>query len=360
MKKKCWIEQFKDRITRKEKIEESCILSAEEDAFFKLTESPNTSGTLDFAVTGYFLSLADCSNPEDPVRRQFMPTAMELNSLPYELGDPLGEAKYTITPRLIHRYSNRVLLLVTDLCAVYCRYCFRRHFTGKRKGIIGREELNAALSYIAGNKEVEEILLSGGDPLVIADSKIGEILNSIKKKVPHIVIRIGTRVPSVLPDRITADLINILKEYKPLWIIAQFNHPHELTCESIQALSRFIDAGIPVLNQSVLLRGINDNAETLAELSKALVAARVKPYYLFQGDLARGTSYFRVPLAEGFKIVRALAEKVSGIGMPVFAVDLPGGGGKVSLFKVKIEKSERGFCLIDKKGKKYFYPDEQK
>ena len=288
-----------------------------------------------------------------------MPSVKEFYNLDYELGDPLGESQYTAVPRLIHRYSNRVLLLVTDLCAVYCRYCFRRHFTGKRKGIISKEELNKALAYIEKNREIEEILLSGGDPLVVPDGKIHEILNSIKKRIPNVVIRIGTRIPSVLPDRVTKNLISILKTYKSVWIITQFNHPHEITDKSIAALTKFIDAGIPVLNQSVLLKGINDSEETLAELSRLLVASGVKPYYLFQGDLARGTSHFRIPLEEGLGIIHALSEKVSGIGMPVFAVDLPGGGGKVSLFAVRIEKSGEGFYLIDKSRKKHFYPDEQ-
>ena len=357
MKKIGWTEQFKTRITSAKEIKEKCTLSKEEEDFFKAAKESANSKTLNFAVTRYFLSLSDCNNPADPIRRQFMPSAYELNNAAYELEDPLGEEQYKVTPRLIHRYRNRVLLLVTDVCAVNCRYCFRRYFTGKKRGIITRAELKLALEYIEKNRGIEEILLSGGDPLTVSDNRIGEILKSIKIRIPGIVIRIGTRIPSVLPGRVTGGLVDILKAYKPLWIITQFNHPSELTNESIGALSKFINAGIPVLNQSVLLRGINDSEETLAELSRLLVAARVKPYYLFQGDLVTGTAHFRVPLEEGFRIVRALAEKVSGIGMPVFAVDLPGGGGKVNLFTVKLEKSKEGFYLIDKKGERYFYPD---
>jgi len=364
MQDNTWKEHFKNRIISSEELSKSCRLSEEEKEFFKAEREMKQNGqseTLDFAVTRYFLSLSDCGNPVDPIKKQFMPSLSEFVYKEYELPDPLGESEYMAVPGLIHRYKNRALLLVTGICAVYCRYCFRRHFTGRKKGIISRKELVDAVSYMKKHNEIEEVLLSGGDPLVLPDSRINDILSTIKNRLKKIVVRIGTRIPSVLPQRVTGGLISVLKLYRPLWIITQFNHPEEFTGQSVEALSRFIDAGIPVLNQSVLLKGINDDLKTLAELSGLLVKNRVKPYYIFQGDLAKGTSHFRVPLKRGLKLIDELSKEVSGIGMPVYAVDLPGGGGKISLPDIDMEKhDDKGFIIKSRSGKKYFYPDESR
>ena len=310
-----------------------------------------------FSVTEYFLSLSDFVNPNCPMRRQFMPTLYELEREPMESDDPLYEDRFRISSKLIHRYKNRVLLLVTNFCPVNCRYCFRRYYKGEDRDVISKEELEKAAEYIAKHLEVSEILLSGGDPLTLSDSRLNGIISRLRSSRKDIVIRVGSRILSVLPDRITDSLLDIFKKHKPLWFISHFNHPKELTARALEKVGALIDAGIPVLNQSVLLRGINDAVQVLAELFETLVRNRVKPYYIFQCDLASGVSHFRVPIERGFAIMEELRERLSGISMPDYALDLPGGGGKVSLFSVDIKREGSNY-IIRKNGdsKNYIYP----
>jgi lysine 2,3-aminomutase len=316
---------------------------------------------------------AEARHPVTAIRTQFVPTAHEQHVLSYESPDPLSEFEYSPLPRLIHRYPDRVLIIVTGRCAVYCRYCFRRRLyqpantssEGERSlpGVMTDAELGAAAEYIGNHPEIREVILSGGDPLTLPDDRLERVLESVteagKLRKQSVVLRIATRVPAALPSRITESLSGLLGQHAPLWIIFQCNHPAELTGEAVEALSRLTSRGIPVVSQTVLLRGVNDDADVLARLFQRLLSVSVKPYYLFQGDLASGTSHFRVPLPRAFKIVRDLRRRVSGLAMPVFAVDLPGGGGKKALHEdMKLVKEGNSFLFTGTDGQTYRYPDE--
>lgn len=296
----------------------------------------------------------------DPLRRQAIPTIDERHELDYELIDPLGEDLYTVAPRVIHRYPDRVLVLVTDECALHCRHCFRRRFTGSSGGAITDGELAAAVSYVCEHVAVREVLLSGGDALLLSDARVGRVVTAFRQARADLVLRVATRAPVVIPNRVTDHLVATLAAAEPLWLVTQFNHPAEITAESIVAIKKVIDSGIPVVNQTVLLRGVNDVATTLADLFTQLVSHRVKPYYLFQGDLAPGTSHFRVSLSRGLELVRELRSRVSGLAMPTYAVDIPGGGGKVRLEESAIvrETADR-YELLDAEGTVYSYPREE-
>ncbi len=285
---------------------------------------------LEFTVTPHYLSLIR-GGAEDPIRKQCIPRIDEARVLSYESSDPLEELSFSPVPRLVHRYADRALLMVTDECAVYCRHCFRRHFSGGRRGAVSPEELRDVSAYLASHREVKELLLSGGDPLTLTDGRLRDMLDSIREARPDIVLRIATRIPVVLPSRISSGLAELFAEYAPLFLVTQYNHPAEFVGKSSSALRRIVRAGTPILNQAVLLRGVNDDPAVLEELFHLLASHQVFSYYLFQGDLAAGTSHFRVPLSEGMQIVRSLRQRLSGIAMPVYAVDLPGGGGKVPL-----------------------------
>ena len=329
-------------------------LTASEKLFFKETEQNNLS----FSVPGYYLSLVE-NNTNDPVRRQCIPSSEEFSVKPWELDDPLGEEKYKISERLVHRYRDRVLLLVTDTCAMYCRHCFRRNFTGGRRGVISAQEIKTTAEYVSEHREVVEVILSGGDPLTLETSVLDRILSALKEAREDIVIRIGTRIPVVLPSRIDAELTDTLKRYSPLFVMTQFNHKNEITGRSSAACSMLIDAGIPVFNQAVLLKGINDTAADLEELFHTLIRLRIKPYYLFQGDLAPGTSHFRVSLKRGLTLMKELKEILSGLSLPVYAVDLPGGGGKIPLNGDYVGPlTEKGWELKDAGGNIFYYPEE--
>ncbi|MCP4180110.1 MAG: KamA family radical SAM protein [bacterium] len=331
-------------------------LTEEEKAFFDYTGDHDKLG---FLVNSYYASLAE-DKINDPVRRQFIPSVEEYTSKEYELGDPLGEGTYSPLPRLIHRYKDRVLLLVTDQCAMFCRHCFRRSFTGHDAGIISRDEMGRICDYLKINREINEILLSGGDPLTCSDGKIGEIIQSIRDVRPDMVIRLATRIPVVLPQRITDKLADILGNGAPIWIVTQFNHENEITKEAVSAIDKLVDKGIPILNQSVLLKGVNDNIDSLQSLFQKLVRLRVKPYYLFQGDLASGTSHFRVPLSRGRELMRELRVRISGLALPVYAVDMPDGGGKIPLTEnYGISEDDNWYYFNNIEGDKYRYPKEK-
>jgi lysine 2,3-aminomutase len=318
------------------------------------------SASFPVRVTPYFDSLAD-PYVDDPISRQYRYSHEETLILPYELEDPLGEAKFMPVPRLIHRYRNRALLLVTGRCAMHCRYCFRRHFAGQENRTLSQSELTGAAEYLRQHDEIDELLLSGGDPLTLDDDNLAGIIGLLREKVPGLVLRLCTRVPGVLPSRITPKLCDILAAATPIWIVAQFNHPRELSAECAAALGRLIDSGLPVVSQTVLLRGVNDDSDVLEDLFNGLVKLRVKPYYLFQPDLVQGTSHFRVPLVRSLAIVRELKEKISRLALPVFAVDIPDGGGKVSLDKESYPKDKDGnFILSSENGVVGMYPNEEK
>ncbi len=305
---------------------------------------------LPFAVTRYYLGLAFREGLQESDRlavlRQAIPSVPEYSSTPDELKDPLGEEKYSPCSRFIHRYSDRALILTADSCGVFCRHCFRREFSGQLSGALKPTELKTICEYIAAHSEIGEILLSGGDPLTLSDEKLFEIINSIKAVRPGMIIRLCSRMPVVLPSRITPEFTSMLSGFSGIWMVTHFNTAVEVTAEAAAAVKELIKAGVPVLNQTVLLRGVNDSPEQLARLFRALLAAGVKPYYLFQGDLAGGTSHLRVPLKKSLKIVSELRTMISGMAMPKFAVDLPGGGGKVTL---------PDGCEIIRKDDNYYY-----
>ena len=253
-----------------------------------------------------------------------------------------------------------MLLKVTDTCASYCRHCFRRATSGGGEGFIGMEIVRRAASYVGGHPGVREVLLSGGDPLVLDDPLLDEVLGAFRSDGAGPVLRLCTRAPAVMPMRITESLVSILKRRKPLWCVVQFNHPREITAASAAALDLLVGSGIPVLDQTVLLRGVNDDPEVLAELFSSLVRSGVKPYYLFQGDLAPGTSHLRVPLRRGMEIAAELGRLVSGIERPVYAVDLPGGGGKIVLSpSMPPEERDGFFRFTSREGGSFTYPAEE-
>ncbi len=330
---------------------------------FKLTQAEKDYLDTDFdsfrisVPKGYF-SLAE-NTEDDPIRRQFMPHRDELITKPWETKDPLGENPYKVTERLIHRYRDRALFLAADTCAMYCRHCFRRNYLSNNPPPLNRQEIENAAEYLQSHIEIKELIISGGDPLILDNSRLKGLLSVFREFRPDIIFRIASRMPVVLPSRITNSLSKMLSAFKPVFFITQFNHPKELTPASKQAVSILINNGIPVFNQAVLLRSVNDSVDILAELFQKLLGASVKPYYLFQGDLAAGTSHLRVPITKGLEIMKELRTRISGLAMPVYAVDLPGGGGKIPLTESYIQKiTDKEVIFKDSAGKEYFYPVE--
>lgn len=310
-----------------------------------------------FRITAHWLSLLD-GTKDDPLRRQVVPDPAESKTAPGERTDPLGEDVHSPLPRLIRRYPDRALVVLTGTCGLYCRHCFRRRLTGEDFGEISDEQAAAIASWLSNSPEVSELLLSGGDPLTMQDRRLLNIIDQFREARPNILLRLATRMPIVDPGSISRRLIRELGKRRPLWIVLQVNHPRELSAKFRICIDHFQMRGIPVINQAVLLKGVNDSVEVLEELSRALVSISIKPYYLFQGDLAEGTSHFRLPLAEARALVEQLRRRVSGLAMPVFAVDLPGGGGKVPLGKDYVSAlSEKGWKLKTPDGTEGYYPD---
>jgi lysine 2,3-aminomutase len=286
---------------------------------------------LPIAVTPYYLGLADRHDPRCPIRMQCIPTAAEANEVPGDLADPLGEEAHEVAPHLVQRYPDRALLLVTDRCAVYCRFCTRSRIVGDGGGAVSMEALAPALDYLRRTTQVRDVIVSGGDPLAMATDRIVRIVAALRA-IPHLdTIRLATRVPVTMPQRITAELVRALRPHHPLWVMTHFNHPKELTKASLAACARLVDAGFPVMNQTVLLRGINDDATTLEALFRGLIRTRVRPYYLLQADPVRGTGHLRTPLSRGIEIMGELQGRLTGIALPKLICDTPEGKGKVPL-----------------------------
>lgn len=281
------------------------------------------------SITPYYLSLVDPRDPACPIRRQVVPRADELAIARTDLSDPLGEVAHGVAPELVRRYPDRALLLATDRCSVYCRFCTRSRLVGAGGGARSLAKLEPAFRYLRENPEVTDVIVSGGDPLVTSTSRLAKLLGRLRE-IPSIeTIRLATRVPVTLPQRITDELVTALRPFHPVWVMTHFNHPRELTERSRAACRRLADAGFPVMNQTVLLRGVNDDAATLTLLYKGLVRERVRPYYLLQMDPVNGTSHLRTTIARGEELMRELQGKVSGIALPKYIVDTPGGYGKV-------------------------------
>ncbi len=314
-------------------------------------------------ISEYYLRLINPDDPADPIRRQCVPSAVENvvseRSEAAESMDPLKEVHHSQGVRLIHRYGNRAAFLATDYCASYCRHCFRRRFTKGLLGPAGEDEVRRAAEYLAAHLEIKEMLLTGGDPLTISDEGLSRMIGVFREANPALIIRICTRVPVFEPRRITPALVDVFTRFKtaPFFLMTQFNHPRELTEEAVSAVSLFVDAGIPAFNQSVLLKGVNDNVDTLETLCNKLLFSRIKPYYLFQTDLVYGTESFRVPIERGMEIERELRERLSGLAMPSYTLDLPDGGGKVPLCGNYIDKTEGDICYLHTlSGEKRAYP----
>jgi lysine 2,3-aminomutase len=283
------------------------------------------------AITPHYFSLMDGKNADCPIKKQAIPSEYELLQSACDLSDPLHEEDDSPVPGLTHRYPDRVLLLVTDQCAMYCRHCTRRRLAGQTDRPLHLRQFKQALRYIRANTQIRDVLISGGDPLTLSDKRLEYIVKSLRS-VPHIeIIRIGTRTPVVLPMRITDELIRMLKKYQPVWINTHFNHPREITAEAREALAKLADAGFPLGNQTVLLKGINDCHLVMKELLHELVKARVRPYYLYQCDLSVGIEHFRTTISTGLEIIEMLRGHTSGYAVPTFVVDAPGGGGKIPI-----------------------------
>lgn len=301
---------------------------------------------LPMAITPYYLSLVDKTDPSCPVRLQCVPRAEEATLARGDMEDPLGEEEHQVAPHLVSRYPDRALLLATDRCAVYCRFCTRSRMVGDGGGAVSMDALAPAFRYLRENPQIRDVIVSGGDPLAMATPRIVRLVEALREIPSLDTIRLATRVPVTLPMRITAELVRALKKHHPLWIMTHFNHPKELTRASIAACERLADAGFPVMNQTVLLRGINDDASTLEALFRGLVRARVRPYYLLQMDPVKGTSHLRTPLQKGIDLIGALQGRLTGIALPKLICDTPGGRGKVPLFPESVVSRGEGVTTL--------------
>jgi len=340
-----WTIDLRNSVTKGEMIAEDYAVDAEEiNAICK---------TYPMRIPRYYYNLI--RKKGDPIWMQSVPSELELmdDNSPE---DPLNEEEDSPVPRLTHRYPDRVLLLVTDRCPMYCRFCTRKRMVG-RTSTITEKTIAMGIDYIRSHKEIRDVLLSGGDPLMVSDRKL-ELIISRLREIRHVeIIRIGTRFPCVLPSRISDSLCNMLRKYQPIYVNTHFNHPREITPQAREACEKLADAGIPVGCQSVLIKGVNDNPKTLKELMHKLLMMRVRPYYLYQGDLTRGTNHFRTRVEIGLKIMDALRGHTTGFGVPQFVIDAPGGGGKIPLMPEYIVRlDEKEIILRNFEGKQYCYP----
>lgn len=312
--------------------------------------------------TPYYASLASRTQEQDPLRRILVPHARELAAPRQAQLDPLGETKKGNQPvkRIVHRYSDRVLFLITDVCSVYCRYCTRKHFTGSDQAFIKKAEYDEALNYIRRATGLREVILSGGDPLTVSDAQLDRVLTDLRA-IPHVeIIRIGTRMPVVAPMRITAELAKLLRRHKPVFLMTHFNHPRELTAQAAAAVETFVDHGVPVMNQMVLLNGVNNHAAVVQALSRRLLYLRAKPYYMFQCDPSEGTDYLRTSVEDSLAIQKELWGHLSGLAMPNLSLDIPDGGGKayyVPQFETAASADKRTFRGWDGVEADYVNPD---
>lgn len=350
-----WRWQLRNRITTVEQLRSVIDLSSSE-----VQKIHECQKKFPMAITPHYASLMSTSSRDCPIRRQVVPDSSEIVFSPNDMEDPLHEVLDSTVPGLIHRYPDRALLLITDRCAAYCRHCTRRRMTGNHEMTMSQADLESALDYIRSNRKIRDVVISGGDPLTLPDNELESILKSLRE-IKHVeIIRIGTRVPVVLPQRITWKLCKMLKKYHPLWINTHFNHPRELVPDSMEACRRLADAGIPLGNQSVLLRGINDCPHVMKKLVQDLVKNRVRPYYIYQCDLSQGISHFRTAVSKGIQIYENLRGHTSGLAVPTFVVDAPGGGGKIPVFpNYVVSQSDRKLVLRNFEGKLYTYTEPE-
>ena len=350
-----WKWQMRNRLTNKDDFLKYLQLTESEIKGFDIAKNK-----LSVAVTPYFFNLIDPNNPNCPVRKQVLPTVYESNTSKDELNDPVGEESFMPVPGIVHRYPDRVLFLVTDRCAYYCRYCTRSRLVSNAQDYGFHPELESGLSYIEKNSSIRDVLLSGGDPFILSDDKLGYVLKRLND-IEHVeFIRIGSRIPVFMPQRITDGLLNVFGSVKNLWISIHVNHPSECTKELFNACSKLSSCGIPLGNQSVLLKEINDNTETMKSLVHRLIMMKVKPYYLYQCDLIKGSSHLRTDPSVGLKIIQELRGFTSGYAIPQFVIDAPGGGGKIPLNPdYLVEYSNDKVLLKNYQGKLFNYPTNQ-
>ena len=313
---------------------------------------------LAMAITPHFFNLIDGNDPDCPIRRQMLPSVQETETAPWEMGDPCGEDSHSPVPGLVHRYPDRVLFLVTDRCAAYCRYCTRSRLVSNALGYDFRPNFKEQIEYIRRTPAVRDVLLSGGDALLLSDSKLRQLLTELRS-IPHVeFIRIGSRIPIFLPQRITPELCSMLKEFHPLFISVHANHPRELTTEVRDSLARLADAGIPLGNQSVLLKGVNDDASVMKALVQKLLMCRVRPLYIYQCDLINGSAHLRTSVRRGLEIMEQLRGHTTGYAVPQYVIDAPGGGGKVPVAPNYVLSHNADRVVIRNfEGKVFEYPE---
>ncbi len=349
-----WRWQLKNRITTLEQLEAYLPnLSPSERAGATLARSK-----LAMAITPHFFNLIDPNDPMCPIRWQVVPRVEETRTASWEMSDPCGEDSHSPVPGLVHRYPDRVLFLVTDRCAAYCRYCTRSRLVSNAAGYDFHPEFDRQIAYIEEHREIRDVLLSGGDPLLFNDEKLEYLLSRIRA-IKHVeFLRIGTRIPVFLPQRITPELCAMLKQFHPLFMSIHSNHPRELTTEVRDALGRLADAGIPLGNQSVLLKNVNDSEDALKAHVQKLLMCRVRPYYLYQCDLIQGSSHLRSEVSRGLELIKSLRGFTTGYAVPQFVVDAPGGGGKVPLNPDTILGTTEGVVTVENyEGKVFEYPE---
>jgi len=348
-----WHWQVGHRIRSLAQLEQMLVISENERS--AMTRS---AGSLPLAITPYYMSLLSPDDPHQALRRTVVPTLQETIRGFGEADDPLGEESQSPVPGLVHRYPDRVLLLLSDFCSTYCRYCTRSRIVGGGGLYPSRSRLESAFDYIRLTPSVRDVLLSGGDPLLIGEQRLSWILSQLRQ-IPHVeILRIGTKVPAVLPQRITLKLVRMLRQYHPLWMSLHFIHPDECTPEAYRACGMLADAGIPLGSQTVLLRDINDNVDTMRSLMHHLMQMRVKPYYLYQCDPITGSAHLRTPVVKGLDIIRGLRGFTSGYAVPTYVIDAPGGGGKIPLTPEYVVGRENGSLLLrNYENNLYRYPD---
>ena len=318
-----WHWQVNNRLNTVDQIKQVVDLTADEEA-----DIAKVMDGFRVGITPYYASLMDPDDPGCPVRRQAVPILEETHRSEADMLDPLHEDEDSPAPGLTHRYPDRVLFLITDQCSMYCRHCTRRRLAGETDGARSMDDINACIDYIRRTPVVRDVLLSGGDCLCVEDDVLEYIISELRK-IEHVeIVRLGSRTPVVMPQRITDDLCNMLKKYHPIWLNTHFNHPKEMTPEAMEACRKLADVGIPLGNQSVLLRGVNDDVHVMRNLMHVLVKNRVRPYYIYQCDLSLGIEHFRTPVSKGIEIIEGLRGHTSGYAVPTFVVDAPGGGGK--------------------------------
>ncbi len=347
-----WNWQMRNRITKLEQISQVVNLTSEEEEGIKFAK-----GHMAMAVTPYWATLLDPDDSNCPIRRQCIPTNNEFYISPYEMADPCGEDSDSPARHLVHRYPDRVLFLATESCAMYCRHCTRRRLVGHEDKIDNSaNRWEAALEYIRANKKIRDVLISGGDPLTLEDDVLEDLIKKLRA-IPHLeFLRLGTRVPVTLPQRITEKLVSMLKKYSPVWMSIHFNHPKEITRRTKTACEMLADAGIPLGSQTVLLKGINDRPSTMRRLMHELLKIRVRPYYIYQCDLVRGTQHFRTSVEAGINIIEKLRGHTTGYGVPTYVIDAPGGGGKIPINpNYIVSQTKEKYVLRNYEGKVYTY-----